>query len=50
MKFFFKNKPHEFSKYHTILFAKKEEIFEFNFETEEFKKIYSYEVSLNNQP
>lgn len=50
MKYFFKNKPHEFSNYDTILFAKKEEIFEFNFETEQFKIIYRYEVSLNNQP
>ena len=48
MKFFFKNRKHEFQKYDTILFAKKEDIFEFNFETEEFKVIYSYENALTN--
>jgi hypothetical protein len=47
MKFFFKNKK-KGEPYTSILFAKMEEIFELNFETEECTMLYRFETPLKN--
>ena len=49
IKYFFKNPTSKKGKYTTIIFAKQEEIFEFNFETEEITCFYRFETPLNMQ-
>jgi len=50
MQFHFRSPSSRSGKYDTILFAKQEEIFEFNFETEECKMFYTFGTPLGQQP
>lgn len=50
MKFYFKNPTTKSKRYNTIIFAKREEIFEFNVESETCTMFYRFETPLNHQP
>ena len=50
MQYHFKNTASELVEPDTIIFVKKEEIFEMNFQTEQIKTIHKFKVEIRNMP